>query len=131
MRAWLYRFMQGRYGDDSLNTCLVWVSVVLLLIGYIPYLWIFSFLAYGVLIVAVFRCFSRNIARRRAEEAVYRQLGLKFRKKRALHKKMRSERKTHKYFKCPACRAMLRVPRGKGEITVTCPRCGKKTDKRT
>jgi uncharacterized C2H2 Zn-finger protein len=131
MRAWLARFMYGRYGGDSLNTCLIWVSVVLLLIGYIPYLWIFSFLAYGVLGYALFRFLSRNTVRRRAEEGGYMRLRLQLRRRRALHKKIRAERKTHAYFKCPACRAMLRVPRGKGEITVTCPRCGKKTDKRT
>jgi hypothetical protein len=131
MRAWLARFMYGRYGGDSLNTCLIWVSVALLLLGYVPYLFLFSLFGYGVAILALFRALSRNIARRRAEEAIYLRLGLKFRKRRALGKKMRAERKTHKYFKCPACRAMLRVPRGKGEITVTCPRCGKKTDKRT
>ena len=131
MRAWLYRFMQGRYGGDALGTCLVWVSVVLMLLGYIPHLWIFTLLAYGVLGYAIFRFLSRNIARRRVEAAVYFRMREKFRKKRALRKKIRAERKTHKYFKCPACRAMLRVPRGKGEITVTCPRCGKKTDKRT
>lgn len=131
MRAWFARFMYGRYGGDSLGTCLIWVSVVLLLLAYIPYLWPLSIVAYGVLIYVLFRALSRNIPRRRAEAAAYLRLQTRLRKKRALGKQIRAERKTHKYFKCPACRAMLRVPRGKGEITVTCPRCGKKTDKRT
>jgi hypothetical protein len=131
IRAFFYRFMAGRYGGDTLNTLLIWVSVILFVLAYIPRLWIFSILAYAVLGVTVFRALSRNLVRRRAEEAAYLRLRSRFDKKRALRKKIRAERKTHRYFKCPACRAMLRVPRGKGEIVVTCPCCGKKTDKKT
>ena len=32
--------------------------------------------------------------------------------------------KEHVYFKCPSCGQQLRVPRGKGKITVTCRGCG-------
>ena len=39
-------------------------------------------------------------------------------------------RKTHKYLKCPQCHQYLRVPKGKGEITVTCPSCHQQFDKR-
>ncbi|MBQ8174136.1 MAG: hypothetical protein IJ009_01900 [Clostridia bacterium] len=131
MKRWFARFMYGRYGGDSLNNLLIWISVGLLLLAYIPYLWPMSILAYGVLIYTIFRTLSRNIPRRRAEEAAYLRVRSRFAKKRALRKQIRRERKTHRYFKCPACHAMLRVPRGKGEIVVTCPRCGKKTDKKT
>ena len=33
------------------------------------------------------------------------------------------DRKTHRYFRCPQCRATVRVPRGKGKIRITCPKC--------
>ena len=131
MRAWFARFMYGRYGGDTLNNLLIWISVGLLLLAYIPYLWFLMLVAYGVLFFSLFRCLSRNIPRRRAEEAAYLRLQGKLRKKRALRKQIRRERKTHRYFKCPSCLAILRVPRGKGEIVVTCPRCGSKTDKKT
>ena len=39
-------------------------------------------------------------------------------------KKMWKGRKTTAYLKCPNCGQMLRVPRGKGRITVTCRGCG-------
>lgn len=36
-----------------------------------------------------------------------------------------------KYLKCPHCHQYLRVPKGKGEITVTCPSCHQQFDQRT
>lgn len=33
------------------------------------------------------------------------------------------EFRTHVYAKCPHCKAVLRLPRRKGEHTVRCPRC--------
>lgn len=44
---------------------------------------------------------------------------------------VRRKDKEHKYFKCPKCKARLRVPKGRGRITVTCPRCGNKFDKKS
>ena len=29
----------------------------------------------------------------------------------------------YKYFKCKSCGAKLRVPKHKGKITITCPKC--------
>ena len=41
-----------------------------------------------------------------------------------LSKDMWRDRKTHTYFKCPSCKAMIRVPKRKGGGVVPCPRCG-------
>lgn len=38
-------------------------------------------------------------------------------------KKMWKERKTKAFLKCPNCGTMLSVPKGKGKIIVTCPKC--------
>ena len=32
--------------------------------------------------------------------------------------------KEHKYFTCKNCKAICRVPVGKGNIVITCPKCG-------
>ncbi len=32
----------------------------------------------------------------------------------------------YNFFTCPRCRAALRVPKGKGRIKITCPKCGEK-----
>ena len=37
----------------------------------------------------------------------------------------------HRYFDCPKCHQMVRVPRGKGKISITCPRCREKFVKKT
>lgn len=33
------------------------------------------------------------------------------------------QRKTHRFFKCPECGVTVRVPKGKGKIKITCPKC--------
>ena len=43
-------------------------------------------------------------------------------------KKMWSERKTSKFLKCPSCGQILSVPKGKGKIRVTCPKCHAKVE---
>ena len=40
------------------------------------------------------------------------------------------ERKTHCFFRCQ-CGTMLRVPKGKGEVIITCPNCHRQMTKRT
>lgn len=41
-----------------------------------------------------------------------------------LRKDMWRDRKTHKYFKCRNCKAVIRVPKRKGGGVVACPKCG-------
>ena len=125
----LRRFMVGRYGGDTLNSLLLTVSTVLLLLSFIRALWFLFIPAYAVMIWALFRCLSRNIYRRRGEEAKFLRLTGNFKKRHALRRKKWNERKTHRYYKCPACRATLRVPKPQNRIILTCPRCGKKIEK--
>ena len=33
-------------------------------------------------------------------------------------------RRLYHYYRCPQCRQKLRVPRGRGRIQISCPRCG-------
>ena len=35
-----------------------------------------------------------------------------------------NNRKLYHYYRCPQCRQKLRVPRGRGRIQISCPRCG-------
>lgn len=43
-------------------------------------------------------------------------------------KKMWSQRKTSRFLKCPTCGQVLSVPKGKGKIRVTCPKCHTKME---
>lgn len=125
LREKLFRFFSGRNGPDALGQATSFVCVALILLN----LFVGSYVLYALelllMAVWIFRLFSRNTARRRAENARY--LKLRDRVRGAFRRlKLRfSERKTHVYKTCPHCRATLRLPRAKGEHTTRCPRCGK------
>lgn len=118
------RFMSGRYGTDQLNQCLLGGAIVLLLIGWLggkllPALSILNLVAYIPLIWSIVRLYSRNIEARRRENAAF----LRFFN--------RLKDKQHRYFRCPGCRQVVRVPRGKGKINIRCPKCGRQFIKKT
>ena len=46
-------------------------------------------------------------------------------------KQMWKKRKTNAFLKCPNCGQMLSVPKGKGKIIVTCPKCHTKMETRS
>ena len=114
----LRRFMEGRYGTDKLSMFLLRTALVLMLIdiflptGFIKLIcWSGSYL---LMIWAVIRTLSRNTYKRYEENRKFLQFfeALKDRE--------------HRYFDCPKCRQRVRVPRGKGKISISCPRCKEK-----
>jgi hypothetical protein len=116
--------MYGRYGNDTLNKTLLWVYLALFIIYYIvlmiyPNPWIYIahlILSTAIVVWSLFRSFSRNIAKRRAEN----QRFCNFWK---LRRNKWRDRKTHVYRKCPKCHAVLRLPKARGKHTVSCPKC--------
>lgn len=132
MREKFMRFMMGRYGQDDLNRFLSIAGLIVLVISvittrFIPYissiLWI---IAVALIVICYYRMFSRDIAKRSAENQKFLSLRYKF----AVEKQRRAERaaqsKDYKFFKCPKCGVYNRIPRGKGKIEITCPKCGEK-----
>ena len=133
MKERLRKFMEGRYGADELNRFLTVCGWVLLLLGFVLSginnritLIIGSVLvtlSWAFLILSVLRTLSRKTGQRAAENYRYfvcknKVLGW-FRRGKARWQ----DRKTHRYFRCPQCRATVRVPKGKGKIRITCPKC--------
>ena len=123
MRNFLHRLMVGRYGPDHLGIALVILSFVLSVIYafiiYLPLLYI-SYFVFGL---TIFRMLSRNMIRRRAENDKFIRYWWPIKTKISnLIKKIKDKWK-YKYFKCPSCKCTLRVPKGKGKIRITCPRC--------
>lgn len=119
----LRRFMEGRYGSDKLNTAILMVALVLVLVyTFLPFglvkiiLWIISYI---LMIWAIFRMLSRNTYRRYQENRRFLQIvdGIRDRE--------------HRYYNCPTCRQRVRVPRGKGKISITCPKCREKFIRKT
>ncbi len=119
----LRRFMQGRYGTDRLSMVMLYAALIMVLV--------YSFLPVGILRLvlmagsyvltfwAMFRCLSRNTYKRYEENRRFLQLFDQVKDRQ------------HRYFNCPRCRQRVRVPRGKGKISITCPKCKEKFVKKT
>ncbi|MGB4649619.1 MAG: hypothetical protein WBH87_10055 [Acetivibrionales bacterium] len=120
---WFRRFMTGRYGADQLSLALLVMAVVLSItvriIG-IPYL---SLIVYIPLGLCIFRMLSKNIKRRSMENYKFYMLTSRVRRWFGKIQRRMAESKTHRFFKCPDCKAELRLPKGKGKIVITCPKC--------
>ena len=123
VRGWLSRFMAGRYGGDQLNLFLIALYVVLYVVSLFTRLLVLELLGTVVLVVSLLRTLSRNIERRRAENARFLQLVRPIQRWWTTSR-TRAHDKEHRYFKCPNCGQNMRVPRGKGRITVHCRTCG-------
>ena len=118
--------MQGRYGADYFSAFLMKAALVCMVLSWLDAL---SFLyAWGILWIgiAIFRMMSRKIEKHRAENTAYLQDSYKIQTAFCEHKVRWKERKKYKYFKCKGCKRLLRVPRGRGNLTVTCHKCGHK-----
>lgn len=128
MRNWLqtlsYRFqtfMYGRYGVDLLSKHLNIASLIVLILSwFIPELYL---LALALLVWSTFRIYSRNIYNRQQELFRYQNFIAKLRRRLNLLKSRFRDRKTHRFYRCPGCREFLRVPKGRGEVHITCPHC--------
>lgn len=136
MRNWLEKiglkiesWMIGRYGLDELNQFLMYLSLGLLMIAmFIPDLVSVAMLPF---IWAMYRCYSKNGSMRRRERERYLQFTGKIRQWIRLQKRKWHDRKTYRYFTCKECGAAFRVPKGKGNIEVTCPNCHTKSIRKT
>ena len=127
----LAKSIEGRYGFDELSMCMNMAGLVMIFLACIPYMQWLSIAAWVVLIWAVVRAMSRNHTKRREELYKYYEIKKKITDKFSLWKTIWKERKTHVFFKCKNCGAVLRVPKGRGDIVVTCPKCKSKIDKHT
>lgn len=118
----MQRFMAGRYGHDRLNLTLLVVGCVLCFVQLLVPSGVgvvLTILSEALLILSLFRCFSRNTYKRYNENRKFLLLI------------DRVKDRTHRYYTCPKCRQTVRVPKGKGKIAITCPKCREKFVKKT
>ena len=119
----LQRFMMGRYGTDKLNMVLLVTGLVMTIVSlFIHFPWVnlaLMVVSYTLMGFAIFRTFSRNTYKRYRENQRFLMFFQRLR-----------DRK-HRYSNCPRCRQQVRVPRGKGRISITCPKCKEKFIKKT
>lgn len=123
MREKMQRFMLGRYGFDELSKVYLGMTIVLMIISMFTGNSIIYIAALGVLVYGYYRAFSRNIPKRQQEN----QRFCNFRYQQAIKwnnfKNHQAQKKIYRFYKCPQCKQRVRVPRGRGRICITCPKC--------
>ena len=123
MKDRLQRFMAGRYGNDQLNQFIFIVAIISMVLEIITRQSLFYTLTLVLLILAYVRVFSRNINKRYEENMKFLQ------KKDAILNKFRkqkyyaAQRRNFHIYTCPQCKLKIRIPKGKGKISITCPKC--------
>lgn len=128
---WLKKFMYGRYGVDQLSLALIILSVFFSLIAVIINNSFVSLIPYIPIFLCYFRILSKNRAKRQQENYLFLRYWNPI--KNEILKKFNRLKgmRTHKYYKCPNCSQSLRVPKGKVNISITCPKCKTSFSKRT
>ncbi|HHV37916.1 MAG TPA: hypothetical protein GXX70_00285 [Tepidimicrobium sp.] len=121
--SWLRKFMIGRYGVDQLSTTLLIVSIIFSILSRFFNSSVLNIFNMILLIAIFYRTLSKNIGRRYRENAkflgIWNPIASKIRRRINWIKGL----KDYRYYKCSGCRQKLRVPRGKGKISITCPKC--------
>ena len=123
--------MAGRYGADQLSRFLSFAALVLIVLNLFfrsSVLWV---LVLVLLVLVYVRMFSKNFERRRMENESYLRWKYKLTGGVRNWLDRQKQRRDYVFFRCPACHAMLRVPRGKGKIRVTCRKCGNAFERKT
>lgn len=115
--------MMGRYGTDKLNMYILGAGVIACLLTIfisVPSVdLLLTLISYGLMIWAIFRSLSRSTYKRYQENRRFLMLLDRFKDR------------EHRYFECPKCHQVVRVPRKKGKIAITCPKCKEKFTRKT
>jgi len=119
----LRNFMVGRYGTDKLNMVILSAGLAVCLVSAfvdsVKVNLLLTAVSYGLMIWALYRSFSRQTYKRYQENRKFLQFF------------DRLKDRQHRYYDCPKCRQVVRVPRGKGKIAITCPKCRERFVKKT
>jgi uncharacterized paraquat-inducible protein A len=114
----LRRFMEGRYGNDKLNSAILGGALVMVILALFIRNPLINLILHGVSYALMFWSIARSLSRntyKRYEE-----------NRRFLRLLDQLKDKDHRYYSCPKCKQTVRVPKGKGKIAITCPRCREK-----
>ncbi len=131
MKEKFNQFMAGRYGVDDFSRFMLGAAVVIMLLNLILRIPFLNTLVLVIFILIYVRMFSKNIQKRYDENMKFLQqknkvLGIFNKNKRTVE-----QMKTYHIYKCPNCSQKIRIPRGKGKIMITCPKCGHEFQKKS
>ena len=136
MKDKFYRFMQGRYGVDKFAKFTMGVALVSIVLAIFVNTGtsagsLLDMLGLVAIVYTYFRIFSRNISKRAQENQKYLSATAKLRQRLNKEKNMMKQRKDYHIYTCPSCGQKVRIPRGKGKIEISCPKCHSKFVKRS
>jgi len=125
------RFMAGRYGADELSKVMMFIAVALMLINLFARLEILNIVVIVFIVLIYLRMFSKNIQKRYEENCRYYTLKQKVLGFFGKQKRTAQDLKTNHIYKCPSCGQKIRIPRGRGKIIITCPKCRHEFEKKS
>lgn len=123
MKEKFQRFMMGRYGVDAFSKFLLAVIVILWVLDIFTNNVVIHTWSLILIIYMYYRIFSKNVQKRYQENLKYLEIKNKIVSRFKSEKSQMKQRKTHHIYKCPTCKQKIRIPRGKGRICITCPKC--------
>lgn len=123
MREKMQRFMTGRYGTDELSRVYIIAALVLFVISIFSRWNIFYWIGLALMIYTYWRMLSKNVSKRYEENQKFLNFRYQAAVKKNTMKKQWSQRNIYRFYKCPGCSQTVRVPKGKGKICITCPKC--------
>jgi DNA-directed RNA polymerase subunit RPC12/RpoP len=136
MKEKFMRFMQGRYGADSLARFTMGAALVSIILAAFAgqgsvLRAVLDTLGMAAIIYTYFRILSKDIQKRYQENQKYLSVTAGIRARFQKEKRMMAQRKTHHIYSCPGCGQKIRIPRGKGKIEIDCPKCHTKFVKKS
>lgn len=131
MREKIYQFMQGRYGSDDLSKFLLGTELVMVLLNMFTRKYIFHLLFWVIFFYNLYRMFSKNHTARFNENRKFLDCKNRIKYQWENHRKLREQKKIYHIYSCPYCKQKIRIPKGKGTIIVTCPKCKREFGKRS
>lgn len=127
LKSGTMRFMAERYGNDALNISLFLFALIITVINIFLNNFMLTLISEGLVIYVLFRTLSKNRWARQQENYAFLESTRGIRNSFKLFRNNISD-KDHKYMMCPNCKQMVRVPSGRGKITVHCPKCHNRFD---
>ncbi len=137
IQKFIQDLFKDRAGSDELSLFLS-VMGLICIVGAgafsFPYVeMILTTLGIAFLVLSIYRVFSKDKSKRYQENYKFKSLFSSNSKRnaekeaeKAKKKALKEKLKTHEMFYCPKCKASCFVPKGKGKVRITCPKCGEK-----
>lgn len=129
-RLAIYNFMRGRYGNDYLNMTLLSLGIFFWILNIFLRNVALLILINIIIVYTLYRSFSKNIWTRQKENLRFLDATKGIRNEYKVIN-LNLNDKQSKYFVCPRCKQLVKVPRGKGKIEISCPRCKSKFDRKS